>query len=49
LKFENGERELHKNPADETKVEAGDYLIMIANRQADIKLAELFKTTEGLE
>jgi len=49
VKFENGERKLLKNPSDETKVEAGDYLIMIANRQADIKLHELFKTTEGLE
>ena len=49
VKFEDDERKLHKNPPDETKIEAGDYLIMIANRQADIKLAELFQTQEGLD
>jgi voltage-gated potassium channel len=42
-----GRRKLLKNPEDNEVIEAGDYLIMIMNRQAVKKLTDLFKTHEG--
>ncbi len=49
VKVNEYERTLMKNPEDNIKIEAGDYLIMIMNRQSVDKLVSLFKTEEGLE
>lgn len=41
-------RELHKLPADDTKVEVGDYLIVITDGVGEQKLSESFGTKEGV-
>ncbi|MDF9799830.1 voltage-gated potassium channel [Catalinimonas alkaloidigena] len=43
----NGKRILLKNPSKGTKIEAGDYLVMIGSGAAKNKIKKLFKTTEG--
>jgi voltage-gated potassium channel len=46
-KVKEGERNLIKNPSYDITIESGDYLIMIMNGAASIKIEEMFKTEEG--
>ncbi len=49
VKVENGNRTLLKNPEDSLVVAAGDYLLMIMNRNGEKNVRKRFKTEEGLE
>ncbi|MDE0770763.1 MAG: ion channel [Salibacteraceae bacterium] len=46
-KVKDGERNLIKNPSYDITIESGDYLIMIMNGAASVKIEEMFKTEEG--
>ncbi len=46
-KVKDGERTLIKNPSYDITIESGDYLIMIMNGAASVKIEEMFKTEEG--
>lgn len=46
-KIDDGIRNLMKNPPNETIVEEGDYLIMIMNGAASLKIEQIFRTEEG--
>ena len=46
-KIQDGNRKLMKNPPDETVVEEGDFLIMIMNGAATLKIEHIFRTEEG--
>ena len=46
-KVNEGERNLIKNPSYDITIESGDYLIMIMNGAASVKIEEMFKTEEG--
>lgn len=48
VKVANGLRKLLKNPAGETKIEAGDYLVMLMDRKGQANLKKLFHIEEGL-
>ncbi len=46
-KSDKGYRKLIKNPADNVKIEEGDYLIMITTKRAEKDLQQIFKIEEG--
>jgi voltage-gated potassium channel len=46
--LENGTRKLIKLPPDQTKVESGDYLIVIMSGNEAGKIKEMFKINEGI-
>jgi len=46
-KVKDGERNLIKNPSYDINIETGDFLIMIMNGAASMKIEALFKTEEG--
>ena len=46
-KVTNEDRHLYKNPPNSTRIDEGDFLIMIMNGGASKKIEEVFKTEEG--
>ncbi len=46
-KLKNGVRTLMKNPADDVLIEAGDYVLVITDRDSSLLLEKDFKTQEG--
>lgn len=47
VKMEEGKKVLYKNPSDALKVSAGDYLIMITNKNSVKRLKKFFAVEEG--
>lgn len=47
-KLKNGEYKLYKNPAEDVKIEKGDYILVITNGLQESKLFDAFGVEEGV-
>jgi voltage-gated potassium channel len=48
VKIEHGKRVLYKNPSENIKIEAGNYLMALMDRKGQEKMRLLFKMVEGV-